>query len=467
MRRRLADEQGIALVMALGMLIVLSITTVSVLTYTGQNARNLRYTDGTQRAVHVAEGGLNEAFSILANSSDPRLPEALPDGSTAFAGGGSASWSGTVNGDTWTVSSTGTVANPSGGTSIQRTISSQIRIGVDGVGMAPAWQFTYTDDTSTCMSLSQSAAIAVPFYIRGNLCLSNSANPIAEEITVKGTITLRNTSQIGSASNPITALHTSGCSTSLTGPWTLANCTPANGVYAETVDSTFANVAKPTVDLTYWYNYAKPGPKTNCTSGSFPGGFDNNTTFDRSLSTVELLPSTGYSCTVTSGSSTLGKIIWTPGGNSSPGTLQISGVIFIDGNVDVSVGQAVYSGRATIYSAGKVTFSNTAFLCGASACNVDTWDGETSMITFVAGSSTDSDGFVARNSAKFQGGVYAVNDVRQSQTALIEGPVIARQYYIENSSIAQKWPPIDFVSYGAPAPIGSTKLVPVSGSWSN
>ena len=59
------------------------------------------------------------------------------------------------------------------------------------------------------------------------------------------------------------------------------------------------------------------------------------------------------------------------------------------------------------------------------------------------------------------------HDVRQQNSSLIEGPTIARQLYIENSAVAQKWPAIDFVSYGAPAPIGSTKLIPVSGSYSD
>ena len=41
MRRRLAEENGIALIMALGMLIVLSISTMAMLTYTTDNARSV------------------------------------------------------------------------------------------------------------------------------------------------------------------------------------------------------------------------------------------------------------------------------------------------------------------------------------------------------------------------------------------------------------------------------------------
>ncbi len=457
------------------MLVVLSIATIAMLTYTSSGARTVRYDASRNVAATTAEAGLNEAISVLSQATadgiDVRDPSALPAGSDTF-GANSASWSGVVDGDTWTISSTSTVANPSGAADVHHTVSSQFRIGVDGQGYAPAWQYVFTDDP-TCTTIENSAQISSPFYVTGDLCLKNSANPIADEITVKGHITLQNSSQIGSPTAPIQALHTSGCSRNANGPWTLDQCTPANHVYADTVDSTFANVAKPTVDLAYWYAYSKPGPRSNCTSGSFPGGFDNNSTMDRSLPDVQLLPATGYSCTVTSGSSTLGKIVWTPG---TPGTLQISGVIFIDGNIVLdNTDQAIYQGRGTIYTSGTVKLRNSAFLCGSAACDPDSWDGDTNMLMFVAGScktyqsgsctSYDDSSFTTEESSVFQGGVYSVNDTHQRNSSLIEGPVISRQLYLENSTVAHKWPPIDFVSYGAPAPIGAVKLVAVSGTY--
>ncbi len=462
--------------MALGILLVISITTAALLEYSASGTRAVRYGDARQKSATVAEAGLNEAISVLsqaaATGADVRDPSALPAGSDTFDGN-SASWSGTVNGDTWTISSTSTVKNPSGAAAVHRTVSSQFRIGVDGQGYAPAWQFTYAD-APTCMTLSNTAAISVPFYIAGDLCLRNSANPIADEITVKGHISLENSSMIGSPSHPISKLHTTGCG-GKNGPYSLANCTPAYHVYANSVDSTFENVAKPTADFAYWYAYSKPGPKNSCTTGSFPGGFDNNTTLDHSRGPVDLLGATAYSCTVTSGSSVIGKLVWTPG---SPGTLDVSGVVFFDGDlVFNNTEQAVYTGRGTIYTSGTITFSNSAFLCGAAGCDAQAWDGDGSMITFVAQGCTtysagtctaySDDTFVTTDSSKFQGGVWAYNDTRQRNSSLIEGPTISRQLYLDNSAVAQVWPSIDFVSYGAPAPIGSTKLIPVSGTYSD
>jgi hypothetical protein len=467
--RRLGEQRGIALVMTLGILVVIGIVTVSLLSYSSSNLRSVRYGDARQKASAAAEAGLNDAISVLSqvasSGGDVRDPSSLPVGSDTFDGA-SASWAGSVSGDTWTITATATVPNPTGAGDIQRTVSSGFRIGVDGQGSAPAWQYTFAE-APTCMTLQNSSQISVPFYIVGDLCLKNSANPTADEITVKGHISLENSSQIGSPSDPISYLHTSGCG-GKNGPYSLANCTPAYHVYADHVDSVFKNVAKPAVDLPYWYAYSKPGPKNGCTTGSFPGGFDNDTTMNHSRSAVTLLPSTAYSCTVTVGSSVVGKLVWTPGVPGSPGTLQVSGVIFFDGDIVFQNSeQAIYSGRATIYTSGTVTFQNSAFLCGAANCDPLAWDGDSNMITFVAGSSTQQDSFVTKNNTEFQGGVWSNNDTRQQNDSLIEGPTISRQLYLQNSAVAQVWPSIDFVSYGAPAPIGATKLVPITGTFSD
>jgi Tfp pilus assembly protein PilX len=459
MRARLRNERGIALVMAIGTMMTFTIVVAATITYTSSNASSTRISESRARAVQLAEAGLNEAISILSASSDPRSPNALPAGSATFEGG-SVSWSGLVNGDTWSLTATSTVTNPSGAAALHHTVSSQVRIGVDGNGYAPAWQYVYADSLTNCTDVQNNAQISAPFYIQGDLCVSNGATLTADEITVKGKITLLNSSSIGTSADPITALHTSGGCSNTTSGHSLTNCDAAHKVHTGDVNSTFANITKPTVDFDYYYLYAKPGPNQNCTSGTFPGGFDTNTTRDNSRSAADLTPATSYSCTVTSGSSTLGKLIW----DATAQTLQIAGIIYIDGDITLSAPDAVYSGRGTIYTSGTVTFDNDDNLCGVANCNVDGWDGDANMIIFVAGKATGT-GFIAQNNSFFQGGVYAAADVRQMNSAVIEGPVIADSLIFENFTEAQNWPPIDFVADGAPAPIGSTKLIPVSGTW--
>ena len=91
---------------------------------------------------------------------------------------------------------------------------------------------------------------------------------------------------------------------------------------------------KPPVDLPYWYENAKPGPRQACTTqtGSSPA-FDNDDVMNRSLtSPVNLTPALAYDCVVKDGQgNVVGRIAWTPG---SPGTLTIAGTIFFDGNIE-------------------------------------------------------------------------------------------------------------------------------------
>src|SRR6476620_1740008 len=68
LRRHVADERGISLIMALGTLIVISVTTMGVLTYTASNSRNQRLGHADVSAADLAEAGLNEALSVVTNS---------------------------------------------------------------------------------------------------------------------------------------------------------------------------------------------------------------------------------------------------------------------------------------------------------------------------------------------------------------------------------------------------------------
>ncbi len=43
-------------------------------------------------------------------------------------------------------------------------------------------------------------------------------------------------------------------------------------------------------DLSYWYTNAQLGPQSACTTGSFPGGFDNDTTLNVSRGEIDLTP---------------------------------------------------------------------------------------------------------------------------------------------------------------------------------
>ena len=67
---RLADERGIALVLAIAVMMVLTIGTVSVIGYSASNETSSRRSTTVQQAFNLAESGIADAVGILANPSN-------------------------------------------------------------------------------------------------------------------------------------------------------------------------------------------------------------------------------------------------------------------------------------------------------------------------------------------------------------------------------------------------------------
>ncbi|HKN64256.1 MAG TPA: hypothetical protein VJV76_08005, partial [Gaiellaceae bacterium] len=88
--RRFAGERGQSLVLTLLVLFVLAIALSTVIIFTSSNQRNSSYQKAVQTANSLAEAGLNNAISVLANpNNSPYLENSwatstqvpLPDGS--------------------------------------------------------------------------------------------------------------------------------------------------------------------------------------------------------------------------------------------------------------------------------------------------------------------------------------------------------------------------------------------------
>src|ERR1700736_5701653 len=74
LRKRLAGgEQGFALVLALGVLIVLSIMIVTIVDYTSANQRTAYYSKAKGTAFDAADAGMNDAVSVLNNPTQNSL----------------------------------------------------------------------------------------------------------------------------------------------------------------------------------------------------------------------------------------------------------------------------------------------------------------------------------------------------------------------------------------------------------
>ena len=71
--RALRKEDGISLVMAIGILAVLSVSGTTVVYSANANARSAEYSSDNGGAYDLAEAGLNEIMAVLANPSNNAL----------------------------------------------------------------------------------------------------------------------------------------------------------------------------------------------------------------------------------------------------------------------------------------------------------------------------------------------------------------------------------------------------------
>ena len=438
------EERGQALVMAIGIIAVLSVVAVAVIAVSSQAGRGAKQENVRNDTLAVAEAGVANGLSVLANATNPLDPATLPASSSPevdTVGSGTVSWYGTLSGDMWTIRARSSVPNPTGSGPLNHAVAVDVRVGSTDVN--PAWNAIYSDAAGGCLTLNGTASVSEPLSARGDLCLDDSATLSGSPVNVGGTIQTTGSALVGAPGSPVAELHVAGgCRSGTSGPFS-SPCTPGDGVYAAAQDASPVTLSKPPVDLDFWYANASPGPAHACTAGTFPGGFDNNGSIDQSRGIVNLFGPADYDC-VAGG----GRIAWT---NGSPGTLVVQGAVFVDGDLDLSSGEHVlYSGRGTIYASGTVTIGGATELCaaGGSGCDFSGWAPATTMLVLVAGSSA-SPAFSVTGGARFQGGAYAVGDYDQDASAQVQGPRVADRVTIAGTTPGA-WAPFTYLPPGTP-----------------
>jgi Tfp pilus assembly protein PilX len=485
----LRQENGMALVLALGMMAVLTIVATTVVSYTSSNARHAGYSGAKQKAYAAAEAGVNSAVAVLGlstnNALDPCLlhPPTNPSGTTCASNapfqtpydGGTSTWYGTLDqtNQIWTVTSTGSFRNPTGGTASAESRTLHASVPVTADQNAPAntavWNYivaTGTSNTTTCdVTLSNSIQIQEPMYVAGNLCFTNSAQVLQPDSTkpvklvVLGKVSMQNTSSVGTSLQHIYEADIGGGCTS-----NIANaghtCTTSDKVYADTLLSTASPIALPVVDDANAYNTAKPGPLNPCsvTSGTAPT-WDNDATLDLvnhpngSVPTsFNLTPGSDYTCHATDGSGNIvGQLDW----NNTTKTLTIKGKMYIDGSVYTNNGVVnLYNGSATLYVSGTFSISGSTKICGSTAgaaCDFTTWTPNSNILVVVAHGDNGSGYSVAMaNSTKWQGGFFAKNGIDLGQSSIDEGPMFASHINLSNSVQVKPLPAITNLPLGAP-----------------
>jgi hypothetical protein len=246
-------------------------------------------------------------------------------------------------------------------------------------------------------------------------------------------------------------------------------CTTTDKVYATTIDNAPAGLNKPEIDMDFWYENARPGPKHPCTTVvGTPPVWDNNTTYDMSNPVSdtwsEVTPTNrSYTCQVHDyQNNLLGELSW----NHSTHVLTIKGTIFVDGDFRFDDdGQIVhYVGRGIIYAARDIEFDE--LVCaggtGVTSCvtgGMSTWDPSQNMMTVLAGDDSEFDqGNEAyqpvTTPSGLQGIIYARDDCWVHQNFHLSGPIICDviSFSKESSSDWQPtiyaWPPLGALTEG-------------------
>ncbi len=237
--RRLQAERGFALVMALGLLTVLTIAGTAVTYYATSNLTAATTNKARTSAFDLAEAGINDAMAVLYNQLNtdgsiksggvsPLTTTLLPSTTIQYAGiHGSVTYSGTLNTTTsvWTITSTGKVKNDQGYQSktLTRTVTVKgLNVGANG----SSWSRFYDNDTSSCLTINAETFVT-NVATKGNLCLTNGgaitgANTLVD---VGGTVTITGPDATGGPNSP-----TAGAG------WTNpGNVYTSNSVYATNV----------------------------------------------------------------------------------------------------------------------------------------------------------------------------------------------------------------------------------------
>ena len=516
MSKRLRSEAGIALPMALGIMLVLTISVFAVIGFSSAGSRNASLNMTRQSAKALAEGGVNHGASVLAKTLQTNGAFAANLGGTAAIQGVNVPWTATYETGSsprsWLVSATTALPNPTGpgASDVPRTV--QARFAWTIVPDYEAWKGLYLANQGDVPLMSDDdASIAIPVYVRGGIKITQGKY-LGSSFVVYGKLTLEGSpdvTSIGASARPGMSwkstfpaplvrtehrvpdfLVKDGCATSTSGPWTAATCNStsltggatgkiwlpcptspcsASNITSTAFSATVPDIPKPPVDFPARRLDADLGPNAPCqvATGS-PPSFTG--------SDIELMPGSAYTCRRDgNGDGTIdGELNWVPGVGSAPGALTVKGVIYFDRNLKFEGNRwGKVNGKAVVYVNETVLMKGTdAGLCGVPSgtrpkCdNTDgVWDPGTTndLVTFVAGSSANT--AIDQTDFQFQGGFYAVGGYLLQGDAAFKGPIVADKAELKNSGLLDAWAPINTPIGGLPGNKLSLAFVP--GSWNS
>jgi hypothetical protein len=504
LRALLRRDDGIALVMALMVMTVMTIGAGSAIYYAQASGGESRFSKAQESAYHAAEAGLANAISIVKNPQNNAGNTDLfgnPQATTmvcieparATVGGvcpsGQLSWAtftGFLNDDPagdgsvgprWELTATGYAYNPTGGAAapLKRTVGAYVVLAAP-----PGWTSNSDDSWSYLFSTQPRTAsgacdqtyttdISTYIYALGNLCVSGANGRITDPsqnnvVEAEGQVTISTstnyagvdtTHKIGTFKTNFGCKYNGGaltkpCSNGLTNHSNYSNSSASN----QATDG----LTPPVVDWDGWYQQSSPGPRVDCqaegsksTASSTWPIFDNDNLRNNSVPTVvDLTPATSYTCWTQNG-----QIAW----NASTKTMLIYGTVFIDGSAKMANGGLnIYKGWGSIYLSGTFYMSTGTKMCAwttsGGTCSNGFWSLFAFFVIATNGVGPNQGGLVpAGDGTKlvgsiFQGWLYSTNNLEADATTTIMGPAIANQLIL--GSNVTKWN-----SFGNTGPSGA------------
>jgi Tfp pilus assembly protein PilX len=415
LRRRLGNERGFALVIALAVTVVFSMTVVTVIESATSNSRTADRSKGRISAYSLAEAGINNASSILAksNSYDTHLlhpqgtyspadcasPPNNPSGAASlgntcspytwtYDGGTTTMW-GWFNTSTanWTITSTGSVRNAFGGAATTRTLTATVHVrpAPSQDNYVTAWNYVFLRDTTPgiCnLTMQNSASVNISLYIEGNLCFQNSSSVAEDDIAdgvpqdvnleVRGRIVWQNGSTKGVGNTGIslptngavtTAKVGGGCASALTGA-SHTCATPGDYFYVQSggFSTTAPSISTPVLtdtDFTNYYGSAYVRPGDPCDSpGPNAGNRLANTTFDNDTIALNGAGNNGSAATFD----------LTPGSSYTCRATDTQGHVIAELDWDNST--KILTVRGTFYFDGSLSISQAGVYRGVNSAGV-------------------------------------------------------------------------------------------------
>jgi Tfp pilus assembly protein PilX len=394
-RRLRNDESGFALVIALAVTVVFSMTVITIIESASSNSRSSDNAKNRVSAYALAEAGIANANALLAaknpydehllhpqgqyKPSDCASPPANPTGFALLGNtcdpivysldGGTATVWGWLDSTAanWTITSTGQVTrNAFGAQPAAKTLTVTVHIRARAAqqNVTPAWNYVFVKDPTTnrCnITIDQSTALSSSVYTEGNFCFknqaavteTNSADPVTLEVRGK-LVWLTGSSKGVGQSSPLQEVSSAkiggGCTTgSVDNAGVLTTGTahtcarPPTGsdyFYVKSGGYTSDAPAISTVNVTTtdwdgYYQNSTISRLSPCAAGGLAStNFDNDTTRNTSLTTAfNLTPATNYTCqTKNSNGFVIGELDW----DATNHVLSVRGTVFIDGNVTIN-----------------------------------------------------------------------------------------------------------------------------------